>query len=251
MPTLMVHLQLGRSNEKLIGLTRELATKWNAVVIGAAVYRRPIPPERDLDVTGINAAERNLQGLVQDAEREFLGALKTSGINIEWRTAATTEAIAKYLIEQARATDLFIGAIEQPDDAARTAQIDDVILNLGRPVLLMPSLDAGDLSNVLVGWVDTREARRAISDALPLLRQARRISICEIVPKHDEGGAGASVRDVVGWLKRNGVMAEPVLMALHEDPASELLTQRMIRARASLSRALMDMASCTRECLVE
>lgn len=88
----------------------------------------------------------------------------------------------------------------------------------------MPSRDVGDLSNVLIGWADTREARRAIFDALPLLRHTRRICICEIVPKHDEGVPGASVRDVVGWLKRNDVMVEPVLMALHGDPALTLLS---------------------------
>lgn len=123
MPTLMVQLQLGRSNEKLLGLTRELATKWDAAVIGAAVYRRPIAPGRDLDVTGINVAERNLQGQVQDAQREFLGALETSGIKIEWRTAATTEEIAKYLVKQAGALDLFIGAIEHPAMQRRPSRL--------------------------------------------------------------------------------------------------------------------------------
>lgn len=225
MPTLMVHLQLGRSNEKLIRLARELAAKWDAVVIGVAVYRRPIAPGQDLDVTGIDAAKGDLQEQLQDAEREFHDSLEASEIKIEWRPAVTSDAISSYLVEQARATDLFIGAIEQASDAARRANIDDVIIGLGRPALLMPSsVDTVDLSKVLVGWTDTRESRRAIFDALPILRQARYISVCEVVSKYDNEVAGANLGDVVEWLKRNEIVAEPTPMILHGDHASELLT---------------------------
>jgi nucleotide-binding universal stress UspA family protein len=224
MPTVMVHLRLGRSNEELIRLTRELATKWDATIIGVAGYRRPIAPGRDLDVTGINAAERDLQEQLRTAEEEFLGALRTSGIDTEWRPTATSGGIAMCLVKQARATDLLVGAIEHASDTPDQVKIEDIIVDLGRPALLMPTpLDSSDLGNVLIGWTDTPEARRAVFDALPLLRRAKSISICTVFVKSDQEAACASVQDVVAWLKRNDVFAKLNPMLLDGDPASKLL----------------------------
>jgi len=43
--------------------------------------------------------------------------------------------------------------------------------------------------NVLVAWKDTREARRAVVDALPLLHKAKDTSVLEIVESEASRGA--------------------------------------------------------------
>ena len=45
------------------------------------------------------------------------------------------------------------------------------------------------LDNVLVAWKDTREARRAVVDALPLLHKAKDTSVLEIVESEASRGA--------------------------------------------------------------
>ena len=65
-----------------------------------------------------------------------------------------------------------------------------------------------NLSSMLVAWKDCPEARRAVVDALPLLRKAGKVKVAEIV--EDETGharAQAAVADVVAWLGRHGVAA--------------------------------------------
>jgi len=60
----------------------------------------------------------------------------------------------------------------------------------------------------MVCWRDTREARRAVSDALPLLQKTQQVVVVELVP--DESGRDAAhgrVDDVIAWLKRHGVAA--------------------------------------------
>jgi nucleotide-binding universal stress UspA family protein len=61
---------------------------------------------------------------------------------------------------------------------------------------------------VLVAWKDTREARRAVHDALPILRQADEVQVLAI---HEAEASSSAVlsgaNEVVNWLARHGVTA--------------------------------------------
>ena len=78
-----------------------------------------------------------------------------------------------------------------------------VLKHSTRPVLLVPQ-DAASLSlrNVIVCWKDARESRRAISDALPLLRAASHASVLEVCKMGQRALADRELLDVAGWLRR-------------------------------------------------
>ena len=82
-------------------------------------------------------------------------------------------------------------------------------MQTGRPLLVVPETSNWlDLRNVLIAWKDTQEARRAVVDALPMLRKAKDVIVAEIA--EDEAGRAAAlsgVKDVVAWLSRHGVLA--------------------------------------------
>ena len=76
-------------------------------------------------------------------------------------------------------------------------------MKAGRP--LLPGAARGGISQadkVLVAWKDTREARRAVADALPLLHKAKDVTVVEVV-EGDASRARAQdrVKDVAAWLK--------------------------------------------------
>jgi hypothetical protein len=77
------------------------------------------------------------------------------------------------------------------------------------PILVVPpEVKSLKLKLAMVCWRDTREARRAVSDALPLLQKTQQVVVVELVP--DESGRDAAhgrVDDVIAWLKRHGVAA--------------------------------------------
>jgi nucleotide-binding universal stress UspA family protein len=61
---------------------------------------------------------------------------------------------------------------------------------------------------VVVAWKDTREARRAVQDALPLLHRAETIVIAEVCERSDDvGPSQARLRDVAEYLARHHVAA--------------------------------------------
>jgi nucleotide-binding universal stress UspA family protein len=85
---------------------------------------------------------------------------------------------------------------------------EELALSTGRPVLVVPRYGTfaalGD--HVLVGWNASREAARAVNDALPLLRRAQKVTVLSIDPGDhpDQRIPGA---DITLHLARHGVNA--------------------------------------------
>jgi nucleotide-binding universal stress UspA family protein len=70
--------------------------------------------------------------------------------------------------------------------------------------------------HVVVAWKDTREARRAVLDAIPFLRIAKRVSVVEVCTRDEERNALARIDDVVRYLARHRIAADPRPI-LHRD----------------------------------
>ncbi len=85
-----------------------------------------------------------------------------------------------------------------------------------------PNLAAVPLDAVVIGWKDTRETRRAVVDALPLLRHAGRVAVVEVASEEDLPAARTRLDDVVAWLKRHGVVAHSVAAPAAGDDATRL-----------------------------
>jgi nucleotide-binding universal stress UspA family protein len=100
----------------------------------------------------------------------------------------------------------------------------DLVMQVGRPLLVVPeSCKWLDLRSVLVAWKDTVEARRAVSDALPLLRKSTEVTVAEIIEEEvDRVAALSRVGDVVRWLSRHGVMAREQVPEQCGDAATQL-----------------------------
>jgi len=93
---------------------------------------------------------------------------------------------------------------------SRAINVADLIMRAGRPVLVVPpNVNKLALDWALVAWKDTREARRAIADALPLLQSAGQVRIVEMVEETaDWAAARLRLADVVAWLGTHGVRAQ-------------------------------------------
>ena len=81
----------------------------------------------------------------------------------------------------------------------------------GRPVLAVPY--AGNFpavgERVLIAWNASREAARAVNDALPLLAQAQNVTVLAVNSRSGIGGHGdVPAADIALHLARHGVKAE-------------------------------------------
>ena len=130
---------------------------------------------------------------------------------LQWRSAVGYQSLATYLADQACMADVFLIAAQPPETAfgeSRSVGIGDLIMQIGRPVLVVPvSEQALNLDHAIVGWNNTTESRRAVSDALPLLRNAGQVTLVQVAPVEDLDAIRKVLQDVVAWLGGHGVAA--------------------------------------------
>ena len=227
--TLMVHLELGRSNAGLLQIVGDLAGRCGAGVIGIATCQPLQMVYADGYVPGEVYEQDNdeRQKELREAEAEFRAALQTHATTLEWRSAITTTPLADYVARQARSADLVITGVASGDllDSSRTVHTGDLIMQVGRPVLVVPlAARQLKLEHAIVGWKDTRESRRAILDAVPLLQKAAKVTVVEIAAPDAMDAARSHGRDVVGWLRQHGIAAEALAQPTTGDDAVGLYT---------------------------
>jgi nucleotide-binding universal stress UspA family protein len=212
--TLMVHLELNGDNEGVLKVAGELAERFDAHVIGIAACQ----PIQVLVSEGFNAGEAitmdwaEIQKELAAAADQFHAALQGRARSVEWRSMITYGPLADYLADQARSADLIITGKDIGAsllDETRRVKMGDLVMRAGRPVLIVPrGVTTLAMRHVAVGWKETREARRAAIDALPLLQAARHVTVLEVTSQHDRTAALARTQDVAGWLGRHQVQAD-------------------------------------------
>jgi nucleotide-binding universal stress UspA family protein len=214
--SLMVSLVAGTPNAALLKLTADLAGRLKVARVIGISARQPIQiygsPDMYVPAELVNWDREQIDSELKAAEKDFRSALEGKVAAIEWRsTVVTYGSTADYLAEQTRAADLLVTGAQEGGallDRSRYVNIADLVLRAGRPVLVAAATqDRLDLRTVVVGWKDTREARRAAQDALPLLRLAERIIVVEIAATDGLADARTRTEDVAGWLTRHGVAA--------------------------------------------
>lgn len=207
---MMVYVDIDGIPEQRVRIASGLAKKFDAALIGFSA--RAVPPpfvaegviieeatEADIERMRAALAKRGdwFRGVVRDVK------------DVEWRSALDFPGVA--LAYEARCADLVV--IGQPlrgrYDSQQILDPREVLFKLGRPALVVaPGIASLRAEHVVVAWKDTREARRAVADAMPFLGVAKRVSVVEVCARDGEQNALAQLNDVVRYLSRHSVTAE-------------------------------------------
>jgi len=225
--TLLVHLDLDQKNDARLKIAGDLAERFQAGVIGVAARSQTIPlyfTEGFVTDELIEQDRADIENRLKSAEEQFRVGLAGRATHIEWRSALTQPT--GYVAEQSRAADLIIIGAHQADeslDPLRQLIPSDLVTFAGRPVLVIPQdVELLTAKRILIAWKDTREARRAVFDALPLLSKCEKAIVAEIDESKDPSAAHARVNDVIAWLERHGVKASGLVQGAIERTSDEL-----------------------------
>jgi len=230
MTTLMVHLEVGHANTRLLQAAAELAKRLDASVMGIAVCQPLQILYGDAYIPGeiIDQDREEREKEIKDAEIEFRTALQEYAGRLDWRSTLTFMPASRYLADQARCADLVVTGVDHGTsllDASNRLDIGDLVMQLGRPIIIVPEIaEQVRFERVLVAWKDSRESRRAVLDSLPLLKRAEHVAVCEVASEEGMASARTHLDDVVSWLKRDGIAAEPVASLTTGDDAARLDT---------------------------
>ncbi|HTO33094.1 MAG TPA: universal stress protein [Pararhizobium sp.] len=209
--SILVNLDIDGPIAPVMKAASELAQRWNTKLIGfcaADVYLPITGPE------GATLAGEVWQQMRDDDERRFkelrkeFEALVAGAVSTEWRDAQERPTYA--LVQASRNADLVVmhasdGAATK--DTARRSDPGSVVLQTGRPLVVVGTDTAHRVGRkIVVAWKDTKEARRAVFDAVPLLQAADDVVVATVASTIDQW-ARESIVDVVAFLARHGVAA--------------------------------------------
>ena len=185
------------------------------------------------------------------AEQRFKTELRFQGLEGEWHLFDTSEQ--SELIELAKTVDLTITGQVSPDDRWPAFRPEDIAIGTARPVLVIPY--AGSFETVgkraLVAWDGSREAVRAINDALPLLHGAEAATVLFVGPREREFERQRQSLDrVVRHLQRHGIAAQAEETVRGEIAISDVLLSRAMDLGADLIVAGLYHHSQLREALI-
>lgn len=211
--TILVHIDPGKRCPLRIEVAIRLARQHDAHLVALHVLAPFEPPGYVMAEIGpaIIEAQRHVAAAeMARTETEFTRQASAAGLrNIEWRTAIDDPVEAMTL--HARYADLVvIGQAAASDDSQMPSDFPErLVLAAGRPELILPSVGSFATlgKRILVAWNPSREATRAITDAIPMLRLADTVHIMAVNPKAGEHGTVAGA-DIGLYLARHGVRVE-------------------------------------------
>ena len=193
------------------------------------------PPVGPGVVTALREIDDELRNRARSA---FKQSMATPGIPVTWAEVPDDPVMAAFA-QQALYADLLVLGQHDPSALSSSGLPPDfaetVMAISGKPALILPY--AGLLPSVIgetvvVAWKPSREAARAVSAAIPLLRRARRVVIVSW-SGNDERIEGSPL-DLNSYLKLNGVEASWDRQGEEPEALGELLLSRAFDLEADL-----------------
>jgi nucleotide-binding universal stress UspA family protein len=203
--TIMVYVDAEHPSRNRIELAADLAERFNSVLIGVSALLLPAEiVTGGFAVTIATGAETETHlSLAGDLLRSICHRQKT---RVDWRPSP--DPPLGVVTREARAADLVVLQSNPQGVDYSSPDTGAAVMQLGRPALVVPKgVSTLRADQVVVAWQDSREARRAVSDALPFLHEASAVTVVEICDTQERGLAQARVDDVVGFLTRHRINA--------------------------------------------
>jgi len=256
--TILVHLDHSPRCATRVAVAARLARSHGSHLVGllpTGLYSGIVPPDAILSGTTDAIAEtaeallRRADAVAAAFERQVLDAglpshelRRVEGMNPD------------SVVFHGRASDLVVlgqGDRAEAGDALVRALAQEVMLAVGRPLLLIPH--AGNVEDIeghaVIAWDGSREAARAVADALPLLARARRVSLLSLrhgAEAHKEQRLLAP--EVGQWLLRHGIRADFEQHVTGARTGEALLSRVSDLGASLLVMAAMAMRGCGRCC---
>jgi nucleotide-binding universal stress UspA family protein len=238
--SILLHVDTTPASVARLEITLWLAARLDA---GITALFAPAPPEGGSSA-GYSAAavlvrqEEWAASVRDDALRRLQARAGRVGPSVRWFDVVGDSLSHGFTAEAAYA-DLVVvgqGAAVPVEGAPSQGFVEAMILDSGRPTLVLPALPrSGTVGDrVLVAWDGSTPASRALTSALPFLQRAAEV---HVVSWTDRPCAAPFSRDDVGsYLRRHDISA-----TLHLRPATSSVGAELVLLATSLDADLVVM----------
>ncbi|TPK57262.1 universal stress protein [Mesorhizobium sp. B2-4-19] len=238
--TIVAILQNEQDAERVLDCAIPLANRFQSHLIGIHAEALPVPYT---SATGFPDTEFLQVSADMNRERAdklqavFLRRIEDSGLSFEWRSLESFSGDSALTgISSVRAADLIIAA-QRETGGDPSADVDTLVYDAGRPVLVVPS--AGPLvttfKRVLLAWNGSKEAARAAFDALPFIIEAEKTDILVIDPPDtfDETPEAAGA-EIASALSRHGANVSVSVQKSGGTSVDDMIQNRVAETGADL-----------------
>ena len=188
---IVVNLTVGAQRDAAADFALSMARDFGAHVAGTSFcYDMVVPGSVFGSVaTGLVQAQRaESEKIATAAISGFEQNAKLAGVSYETRLfhAPLTDAVEMFG-RIARRYDVSVVAQDEPDSLpGRAMVIEAALFQSGRPVIVVPYIQKQGLKldRVSVCWDGSRNAARAIADAMPILQKAKTVEVVVVIGAH-------------------------------------------------------------------
>jgi nucleotide-binding universal stress UspA family protein len=211
---ILVQLTGSEEDDVRLSFAEAIAVQFDARLLGVHLHTLP----EVLDVTEPTRSAY-IQTLLEESNADAATAFRKLeetfaklGHSAELRQLhGMAPSVAVDLARMAREVDLFVGTRPYGDPQAQYRIEESVLFGSGRGCLFLPpgGTPGRSFNNILVAWDGSREAARALDEAMPFLVRAENVFVGQIVdPNQTEGDAERSFSGISAHLARYGVDTE-------------------------------------------
>jgi nucleotide-binding universal stress UspA family protein len=222
--TILVHVDAARSRRQRLDLAFTLAEKYDARLVGLfGLADLVVPPSPEAAPTLIEMAMSQRRAAAEQAAAEFHDKMRKEQYSgkSEWH-ATLTDGFAA-LRDRAKYADLVVAGQPDPDGGGQPPWFaHELVMSTGRPVLYVPYAGRFDDCGrrVLVAWNASREAARAVKDAIPFFRRS---AATEVVTFGDQSEVDP---DIGAYLARRDAKVTVAVQPLAGIPVGSAILSR-------------------------
>lgn len=248
--TIAVFTEPSPAGEARAAAGAALALLCGAHLVG--VYALPLAlPESAAEtfVRGEEAMRAVIAGQQAREERDiaavrerFAAIAARQGLTPEFRVIRWMGAEDEALLQSLHSDLVIVGPPQAPGLPEKRAP-DALLLASGVPMLVLPPDSAlAPEGRTLVAWNASRQARRALTDALPLLRSAASVVLLVVDPERRDAHGEEAGADIGLFLARHGVTVEVQQRASEGEPVGAVI----LRAAQELGAGLIVLGAYSR-----
>jgi len=228
MKTILIPTEDHASMPAVLEAARLIAQRFGGYMEGFAVYPAAsdfvaVDPVSSLTIASMQEGDEEIERLTQGLFESFMQTHEVPHVQTMPRARQGPAAYSYEWVRPSAHGDAFIGShgrlfdlivMGRPGRAAqdpRMPPLEAALFESGRPVLIAPAGAPQVIgANVLIAWNGSTEQTRTTAFAMPLLREAKEVTVLSV-----EGGMtpGPTGEEVAHYLRLNAVAATAVTAA--------------------------------------
>jgi nucleotide-binding universal stress UspA family protein len=211
---IVVNLSVGENGGPAGDYAVSLAAALEAHVVGIAFVYDPIVPVSSsgyIPAEVVETQQADNEAAAKVATDRFNAAATRAGVSAEHQVFnASLAGAGDQFGRIARRFDLaVVGQATPESNAIEEILAESTLFESGRPVIIVPYIQKGPLKldRVMVCWDGSRQATRAVADAMPLLERAGQVEVVIVANERGEQDEIAGA-DMGQHLARHGIKVD-------------------------------------------